>query len=98
MPCDWEAEHQGLPDLAVEVRSPGTWRFDTGRKRDTYELGGLPELWLVDTQAEVVTAFRRSAPGAPAFDLEVAVRPGEQLTSPLLPGFALDIGGLFVRG
>jgi len=26
------------------------------------------------------------------------VRSGEQLPSPLLPGFALDIDGLFVRG
>ncbi len=97
VPSDWEAEHQEIPDLAVEVRSQGTWRFDTGRKRDTYESGGLPELWLVDTQAEVVTAHRRSAPDADAFDVQLAVGSGERLTSPLLPGFALDVAKLFAR-
>jgi len=98
VPTDWEAEHQEIPDIAVEVRSPGTWRFDTGRKRDTYESGGLPELWLVDTQAEVVTAHRRSTPDAATFDVQLVAGAGEQLTSPLLPGFTLDVAKLFARG
>ncbi|MGI9081734.1 MAG: Uma2 family endonuclease [Thermoleophilaceae bacterium] len=97
LPSDWEAEQQEIPDLAVEIRSPGTWRFDVGRKRDTYERGGLPELWLVDTQAEVVTAHRRSAAGVAVFDIELVVGSGERLTSPLLPGFALDLSPLFAR-
>jgi len=97
VPPDWEAERQEIPDLAVEIRSPGTWRFDVGRKKHTYEAGGLPELWLVDTQAEVVTVHRRSESGRPAFDVELAFGPGEHLTSPLLPGFALDVAALFAR-
>ena len=36
----------GMPDLAVEVRSPSTWRYDIGSKRAAYERAGLPELWL----------------------------------------------------
>jgi hypothetical protein len=40
---------ESLPDLAVEVRSPSTWRYDVGKKKATYERGGLPELWPVDT-------------------------------------------------
>ena len=27
----------GPPDLAVEIRSPSTWRFDVGMKLETYE-------------------------------------------------------------
>ena len=54
------------PDLAVEVRSPSTWRFDIGRKKENYERYGVGELWLVDTAADVVFAFRRSTRRRPA--------------------------------
>ena len=53
-----------LPDLAVEVRSPSTWRFDVGRKKGLYEAEGLPELWLVDTAAETVLVSQRSTADA----------------------------------
>lgn len=85
------------PDIAVEVRSPSTWRFDIGVKKATYERAGLPELWLVDTQADTVLVFRRSSPSSPTFDIALELAVGQQLTSPLLPGFALDIVELFDR-
>ena len=87
----------GMPDLAIEVRSPGTWRFDIGTKKDGYEAGGLPELWLVDTAAERVIVHRRSHPDAPTFDVRVELAPGDELTTPLLPGLALDVAELFDR-
>ena len=43
-----------MPDIAVEVRSPSTWRYDIGAKKSGYERRGLPELWLVDTRADEV--------------------------------------------
>lgn len=39
-----------LPDLAVEIRSPSTWRYDIGAKKAGYERHGLAELWLVDNR------------------------------------------------
>jgi Uma2 family endonuclease len=86
-----------LPDLAVEVRSPSTWRYDVGKKKATYERGGLPELWLVDTAAWTVLVFRRSSKGAPRFDVELELSYSEQLTSPQLPGFSLPVERLFTR-
>jgi Uma2 family endonuclease len=82
---------RGVPDLAVEVRSPSTWHYDVGAKRQRYEQYGLPELWLVDTTGRVVTALRRSGPSAPGFDVEQKHSADEVLTSPLLPGFALPL-------
>ena len=82
---------RGVPDLAVEVRSPSTWHYDVGAKRRRYEQYGLPELWLVDTTGRVVTALRRSEAGARTFDVEQKVTVDEALTSPLLPGFALPL-------
>ncbi len=84
-----------MPDLAVEVRSPSTWRFDVGVKRTAYEQHGLPELWLVDTSAGAVLVFRRSAPGARSFDVALEVAGGRRLESPLLPGFSIAMSGLF---
>ena len=86
-----------MPDLAVEVRSPSTWRYDIGAKKAAYERRRLPELWLVDTAAEAVLVFRRSLRDAPTFDLALELGGGEELASPLLPGFALADGELFPR-
>ncbi|MEJ7798517.1 MAG: Uma2 family endonuclease [Solirubrobacteraceae bacterium] len=83
------------PDLAVEVRSRSTWRYDIGAKKAGYEHGGLPELWLVDTAADVVLAFRRSSPKAPDFDVALEFAREDVLSSPLLPGFALTLHELF---
>jgi Uma2 family endonuclease len=84
-----------LPDLAVEVRSPSTWRYDVGAKMLACERAGLTELWLVDTVATTVIVCRRTSPTASTFDVLLDVAEGEQLTSPQLPGFALDVASLF---
>lgn len=84
-----------MPDLAVEVRSPSTWRYEIGAKKAGYERHGLPELWLVDTAAEAVMVFRRSRPGAPTFDIALECQRSEQITSPLLPGLQLQVDEVF---
>ncbi len=89
------ARPQAAPDLAVEVRSPSTWRYDVGAKKSAYERHGLPELWLVDTAAAEVLVFRRSTPAVPTFDVAEELARGDTLTSPLLPGFALRLDAVF---
>jgi Uma2 family endonuclease len=84
-----------LPDLAVEVRSPSTWRYDIGAKQAAYERAGLQELWLVDTVASEVMVFRRSAPKSPTFDVSLELGVEDELASPRLPGFALALSSLF---
>jgi Uma2 family endonuclease len=84
-----------VPDIVVEARSPSTWRYDIGAKKSAYERAGLPELWLVDTAADEILVFRRATPRAPSFDVSLELGIGDALTSPLLPGFALDLRALF---
>jgi Uma2 family endonuclease len=86
---------QRVPDLAVEVRSESTWRYDIGVKKARYESAGVAELWLVDTRAPSVLVFRRSAPQAPAFDVALELERRASLASPLLPGLTLDLTRLF---
>ncbi len=87
----------GPPALAVEVRSPSTWRYDIGAKKRAYEHLGLAELWLVDTAADAVVVYRRSSPGAPDFDVALELTTADALTTPLIPGFSIDLAGLFDR-
>jgi Uma2 family endonuclease len=92
---DPEGYQRAMPDLVVEVRSPSTWHHDVGKKREMYELYGLPELWLVDTKGREVRVLRRSGPDAAGFDVEVTVAYDEVLTSPQLPGFELPLREVF---
>lgn len=96
----WKAQrprgvrNDGPPELAIEVRSPGTWALDVGPKLRQYEAAGTAELWLVDTPSSTVLVFRRDGSG-PGFADAVEAAAGAQLTSPLLPGFTLDVDALF---
>jgi Uma2 family endonuclease len=83
VPLDRATAHR-MPDLAVEVRSDSTWRYDIGRKKDLYRQHGVKELWLVDTARRSVLAYRGDA----AFELR------DTLTSPMLPGFTASVGAL----
>ena len=80
-----------VPDLAVEVRSPATWRFDTGVKLRRYGGAGTAELWLIDHQARRIVVHRRTSVEGRGFDDTLTVTAGELLVSPLLPGFSLDL-------
>ena len=86
-----------MPNLAIEVRSESTWRYDVCVKKRIYEERGLPELWLVDTRAQAVRVFRRSSAEATAFDVVLELERDEHLTSPQLPGFSLALGELFAE-
>jgi Uma2 family endonuclease len=82
-----------MPDLAVEVRSPATWVYDVGPKRELYERHGLRELWLADTASRTLLVYRRQrAEGG--FDVQTELEAREQLASTLLPGFAATVGDL----
>ena len=83
------------PELVIEARSPSTWRYDVGAKKAAYERHGLTELWLADTKAEEVLVFRRSRPSSEGFDVALELGVGEELGSPLLPGFRLALDELF---
>jgi Uma2 family endonuclease len=86
----------GPPALAVDVRSPSTWRYDIGGKKRTYERLGLAELWLVD-ESDSVLVYRRSSPEAAEFDVALELTSADRLTTPMISGFELDLGELFDR-
>ena len=82
----------GPPDLAVEVVSPGSLRLDAVRKRALYDQHGVIEFWLVLPDQDQVEVLRREGE---RFGRPQLLERGDQLTTPLLPGFALDVAVLF---
>jgi Uma2 family endonuclease len=86
-----------VPELVVEVRSPSTWRYDMTVKFRKYEEAGVLEVWMIDTASNTVLVYRRSSASSPVFDVAIELGTGEELKSPQLEDFALDISSLFAR-
>ena len=86
----------GAPDLVIEVLSDSTRKTDEIIKRKRYEQFGVAEYWVVDPVLESVKIYRRTAT---AFEriAEITTEQGGTLTSPLLPGFALDVHDIFAE-
>ncbi len=80
----------GAPDLAVEILSETSRRRDEVRKRELYEQFGVQEYWIVDPEADHVTVYRL-ANGR--YGDGIVVR--ETLTTPLLPGFEIELARVF---
>jgi Uma2 family endonuclease len=85
---------QGGPSIVVEVLSDGTRRRDEIIKRKLYESYGVDEYWIVDPVIETVKIYRRIG-GAFVRAAEISIESGGEITSPLLPGFALDVNLVF---
>ena len=82
------ANIQGSPDLVVEVLSPSTEEYDRGYKRALYARHGVLEYWLVDPDAETVETLALTDEG---FSHVATYRRDGNLTSPLLPGLAIEL-------
>lgn len=74
--------------------SPSTRRVDEVRKRKLYDRFGVDEYWIVDPELELVKIYRRTTV---AFErvAEIETEEGGIITTPLLPGFTLDVRKLF---
>ena len=83
---------RGAPDLLVEILSPSTAGYDRTTKRNLYARHGVGEYWLVDPYAKTITVLILGADG---YDTYAVFGEGDILTSPALPGFALNLSELF---
>ena len=85
---------QGAPNIVVEVLSDGTRKWDEVVKRKLYERYGVGEYWIVDPVIDAVKIDRRSGTSF-VRAVEISTESGGEITSPLLPGFALDVKLVF---
>ena len=90
---DWDAG-RAVPDLAVEVLSPGTEARDRGRKMDLLVRFGVREYWIVDPARNVLEIHvLRGA----AYELAVAAGGGATVSSPTLPDLSFTASRVFAQ-
>lgn len=84
------------PELVVEVLSPGSAneRRDRDAKLKLYARRAVREYWIVDWQRRQIEVYRRADA---TLYLAATLVEGDDLQSPLLPGFSLSLRDLFAR-
>ncbi|HEY2290085.1 MAG TPA: Uma2 family endonuclease [Thermoanaerobaculia bacterium] len=91
----WELGYfEGVPDLILEVLSPRTRSRDRKVKLQAYQDAGVPEYWMADPSSrEVVVHVLQN--GRYVEHCRGGV--GERVRSAVLPGFEVEVAGLFPR-
>ena len=82
---------RAVPNLVVEILSPGTAVRDRGEKKDLYEQGGVDEYWIVDSDHRAVTVFMAGPRGYGAGRTAI----GGALRSRVLPKLRVSVAKLF---
>lgn len=85
---------QGAPSLVIEVLSDP--HRDRHLKRALYARVRIPEYWIVDPDADRVEVYRLPRGKRVYPDPEV-LAPGKALTTPLIPGFSINLAELLRR-
>jgi len=84
----------GAPDLVIEIGSPATRKRDETTKLALYEREGVQEYWIVDTDRDTISIYRRDGDRfAPPFEL--SRDRGEVLTTSMFPGLELHLTRIF---
>lgn len=77
------------PDLAVEVLSPATGKPGIVEKQPLYRRAGVPLVWWVDPEREIVTVYRLG------HDPKVGEATGALDGGDVLPGLELKLSEIF---
>ncbi|HLZ86225.1 MAG TPA: Uma2 family endonuclease [Puia sp.] len=83
----------GAPDIIIEILSPGNNKKELENKYEVYEEAGVKEYWLILPQEQACFQYILNDDGR-----YMGKRPlteGNILTTPLLPGFELDLEEVF---
>jgi Uma2 family endonuclease len=87
---------QGVPELVVEIASKSTRKRDATIKRRLYERVGVSEYWVIDPAIEAVRMYGRTSGGTGfARPIELSRERGDELSTPLLPGFTPTVDRVF---
>ena len=81
----------GTPDIVIEILSSDRGR-DLIRKRQLYAAAGVPEYWIFDPLDDTA-ALLRLRDGA--YAQRALLTAADTLTTPLLPGLAIPLAGVF---
>ena len=85
---------EGIPDLLVEVISPGSSRLDQFVKFAAYEKAGVPEYWMVNPKTRSVAVHHLDRERREYVEVG-QWSSGEAARSTVLDGFKVEISALF---
>lgn len=91
MPPDEDVWSTWIPEIVMEIVSPGSEQRDYVEKREEYLQFGVQEYWIFDVDRQELLVLRRKSGGW----VERVVRPGEVYRTRLLPGFELACASVF---
>jgi Uma2 family endonuclease len=81
---------EGLPDLIIEILSPGNETLDRHTKMKQYALSGVEEYWLVDFEAQTVEQYALRAKKYERVDVY-----SDTFTPELFPGLTIPLSQVF---
>ncbi|HET9360841.1 MAG TPA: Uma2 family endonuclease [Vicinamibacterales bacterium] len=85
---------RGVPELVIEIGSPGTRQRDETVKRRLYERSGVSEYWVADPEIDTIRVYRREGDQF-ARVVELSADAGDTLTTLLLPGLEVPLLKVF---
>ena len=92
-----EVNVRGAPGIVIEILSPGTRKRDLTIKRQLFDREGVREYWIVDPERNTVALHRRLDDGSFPLARTLDAKNAETLTTPLLPGWELQLERLFAK-
>ncbi len=85
----------GVPDLIVEVISPGSASYDEGVKLEAYAQAGVPEYAVIEPATRKLRLYTLDVPGQFAAPREFGE--GDSLSFDCLPDIILNVSDLFAN-
>jgi Uma2 family endonuclease len=85
---------EGVPDLVIEIISPGSAQRDRIIKRKIYALHGIKEFWLVHPEKEQVQVLRLEKGD---FQRITELTREDVLTSPMFSGLEIRLVEVFLK-
>lgn len=82
----------GAPDLVIEILSKGNSKKELQNKYEVYEESGVKEYWVINPHHENMIVY--TLVNGSYMPSRLLTR-GDSVTTEILPGFELDLEGLF---
>ncbi len=83
----------GAPDIVVEILSPGNNKKELQNKYEVYEEAGVKEYWIINPYGKTFLKYILDENGQ--FQSTKLLTLGDEVTSSILPKFALNLDEVF---
>jgi Uma2 family endonuclease len=83
----------GAPDIVVEILSPGNNKKELRNKFEVYQEAGVKEYWIIHPGEHTFLKYTLDSNGF--FQPSKLLIGGDEVTSGILPGFAMDLKEIF---